>query len=243
MLACRPNRGIAKAAHSFILAVSMSDPANKSAAYAELKWHQRILLSLLALLMALWSRTLRFHWGPEVQAIIDDAPRPSVVILWHNRLFAAPEFFRRNFAKRRLATLISASGDGAWLAAFLRKLGMFPIRGSHYKRGPQAVREMLAAHKEGYDIAVTPDGSRGPMYDLKPGAVAVALKTGAPFVMFSLNFSRAWRLKSWDRFYIPVPFSRIDVQLKVIDKPSELGDDPKAVAGLLKAQMDAITVD
>ncbi|MGB0743838.1 MAG: lysophospholipid acyltransferase family protein [Opitutales bacterium] len=221
----------------------MSDPANKSASYTELKWHQRLVLTLLAFLMTVWSRTLCFRWGPEVQAIINEPPEASVIILWHNRLFSAPEFFRRNFSQRRLATLISASGDGAWLAAFLRKLGMFPIRGSHYKRGPQAVREMLAAHKEGYDIVVTPDGSRGPMYDLKPGAVAVALKTGAPFAMFSLNFSRAWRLKSWDRFYLPLPFSRIEVQLKVIEKPAELGDDPREVAGLLKAQMDAITVD
>jgi len=198
---------------------------------------------LLAGLMTVWARTLRFRWGPEVQAIIDDPPASSVVILWHNRLFAAPEFFRRYFRKRRLATLISASGDGAWLAAFVRKLGMFPIRGSRYKRGPQAVREMLAAHKEGYDIAVTPDGSRGPMYDLKPGAVSIAMKTGAPFVMLSLNFSRAWRLKSWDRFYLPLPFSRIEVRLKVIERPADLGEDPKVVAGLLKAQMDAITLD
>jgi lysophospholipid acyltransferase (LPLAT)-like uncharacterized protein len=215
---------------------------SKSAA-KELSWHQRLVLSVLACLMRLWSRSLRFHWGPEVQAIIDDPPAPSVVILWHNRLFAAPEFFRRNFRHRRLATLISASGDGAWLAAFMRKLGMLPIRGSRYKRGPQAVREMLAAHREGYDIGITPDGSRGPMYDLKPGAVSVAMKTGAPFVMLSFNFSRAWRLKSWDRFYVPVPFSRVAVQLRVIENPAELSDDPKQAAALLEAQMGAITVD
>ena len=237
------NRGIAKARHSFILALKMSDPANKTAQYAELKWHQRLVLALLAFVMGLWSRSLRFHWGNEVQAVIDQPPPTSVIILWHNRLFAAPEFFRRNFARRRLATLISASGDGAWLAAFVKKLGMFPIRGSHYKRGSQAVREMLAAHAEGYDIAVTPDGSRGPMYDLKPGAVAVALKTGAPFVMFSLNFSRSWRLKSWDRFYLPVPFSRVEARMEVIENPAELGDDPKLVADLLKDRMSAITVD
>ena len=116
-----------------------------------------------------------------------DPPAPAVVVLWHNRLFAAPAFFKRYFKKRRLATLISASRDGAWPAAFVQKLGMLPIRGSHYKRGTQAVREMLAAHAEGYDIAVTPDGSRGPMYEPKPGAIAVALKTGAPIILFSLN--------------------------------------------------------
>lgn len=208
-----------------------------------LRWHQRLVLALLAILLRLWSRTLRFRWGPDVQAVIDDPPPASVVILWHNRLFASPEFFRRNFPGRHLATLISASKDGAWLAAFVDKLGMFPIRGSHYKRGPQAVREMLAAHNEGYDIAVTPDGSRGPIYDLKPGAVGVALKTGAPLILLSLNFSRAWRLKSWDRFYLPVPFTKIEVRIKMIPHPAELGDDSKAVADLLKERMEEITFD
>jgi lysophospholipid acyltransferase (LPLAT)-like uncharacterized protein len=142
-----------------------------------------------------------------------------------------------------LATLISASRDGAWLAAFVKQLGMFPIRGSSYQRGPQAVREMLAAHREGYDIAVTPDGSRGPMYQLKSGAVGVALKTAAPLVLFSLNFRRAWRLKSWDRFYLPVPFSKIEVRIETIQHPAELGDDPQAVTDVLQKRMDAITED
>lgn len=221
----------------------MPASANQPTPYAELKWHQYLLLVVSAAVLRLWSRTLRFHWGPDVQAVIDAPPPASVVILWHNRLFAAPEFFRRQFARRRLATLISASGDGAWLAAFLRRVGMFPIRGSSYKRGPQAVREMLTAHREGYDIAVTPDGSRGPMYDLKSGAVGVALKTGAPLILLSLNFSRAWRLKSWDRFYLPLPFSRIEVRIETIQHPAELGYEPKALAALLQARMDAITED
>lgn len=235
--------GIAKCGHSSMLAAKMSSSANKTGPYAELKWHQRVLLSLLALVMRLWWRTLRFHWGPEVRAVMEDPPAASVVILWHNRLFASTEFFRRHFARRRLATLISASRDGAWLAALVHKLGMFPIRGSRHKRGPQAVREMLGAHEKGYDIAVTPDGSRGPMYDLKSGAVGVALKTGAPLILFSLNFSRAWRLKSWDRFYLPLPFSRIEVRIKVVENPGALGGDAKAVADVLQSEMDAITVD
>lgn len=209
----------------------------------ELSLLQRIGLSLLSVFLRIWWRTLRFRWGPDVDAVMQSPPQSTVVILWHNRLFAAPEFFRRYFVGQRLATLISASGDGAWLAALLRKLGMRPIRGSHYKRGAQAVREMLAAQKEGCHIGVTPDGSRGPMYDLKPGAVAVALKTGAPFVLFSLNFSRACRLKSWDRFYLPWPFSRIDVSIEVIQNPSTLGDEPKAVAALLKERLQSMTKD
>jgi len=198
---------------------------------------------VLAAVLRIWSRTLRFRWGPEVQALIEAPPAPAVVILWHNRLFAAPEFFRRCFAQRQLATLVSASGDGAWLAAFMRQLGMFPIRGSRHKRGPQAVREMLAVHQQGYDIGITPDGSRGPMYELKAGAIGIALKTGAPLVLLSLNFRRAWRLKSWDRFYLPLPFSLIEVRIEVIHQPAVLGEDPHTAAALLRQRMDAMTED
>lgn len=214
---------------------------NKGAA-KQLSWHQLMLLSLIAWFMRAWSRTLRYHWGEDVKAIIENPPPPSVVILWHNRLFAAPSFFRRNFLERKLSVLISASGDGAWLAAFLQKIGMHPVRGSRYNRGPQALRELISASSNGCDIGVTPDGSRGPMYDLKPGAVSVALKTGAPIILLSFNFSRAWQLKSWDRFYVPVPFSRIEVKMDNVGTDFE-SDDPKVVAEFLKERLDAITND
>ncbi len=210
---------------------------------SELSSLQRIRLNILALFLRIWWRTLRFRWGSCVDEIIKAPPQSTVVILWHNRLFAAPEFFRRYFAGQQLATLISASADGAWLTALVRKLGMRPIRGSHHKRGAQAIREMLSAQKEGCHIAVTPDGSRGPMYDLKPGAVAVALKSGAPFVLLSLNFTRARRLESWDRFYLPWPFSCIDVAIEVIENPAAIGDNPKVVAAFLKKRMQGLTRD
>ncbi len=218
----------------------MSDPKQSP---AELKWHERLLLAVLALLMRAWGRTLRFHWGADVQAFMDANPEPSVVIFWHNRLFAGPLFFARYFRKRRLATLISASKDGAWPAVFVKKLGMLPVRGSRYKRGTQAVRDLIAAQRDGHDVALTPDGSRGPLYDMKPGAVMIALKTGAPIVLLSFNYSRAWRLKSWDRFYVPQPFSRIEVRMDDVGPCAALSEDPKEASALLKPRMDAITED
>lgn len=210
----------------------------------QLKWSQSVVLWLCASLMGLWTRTLRYRWGADVQELIDREQPPSIVILWHNRLFVAPEFFRRQFRQRKLAALISASGDGAWLAAFIARLGMHSVRGSRYNRGAQAVRELIGALEEGCDIAVTPDGSRGPVYDMKGGAVAVALKTGAPIILLSFNFSGAWRLKSWDRFYIPYPFSKIDVQVERIEKPEALGlDEPAGAATILKERLTAITED
>lgn len=209
----------------------------------ELKWHQRLLLALLAIMMRVWGRTLRFHWGKDVQDVIDGETPPAVVILWHNRLFAAPIFYLRNFKSRRLATLISTSQDGAWLAGFLRQLGMRPVRGSRFNRGAQAVRDLISAQKEGFDIGVTPDGSRGPLYDMKAGAVTVALKTGAPVVLLSFNHSGAWQLKSWDKFYIPHPFSKIEVRIDKVGPAADLSEDPKEAAAMLKARMDAITRD
>lgn len=209
----------------------------------KLKWHERALLSVLAFLMRLWGRTLRFHWGADVQALMDPGSPPAVVIFWHNRLFAAPLFYSRYFRNRRLATLISASKDGAWLAGFVRRMGMRPVRGSRFKRGAQAVRDLIAVQREGFDVAVSPDGSRGPMYDMKAGAVTVAMKTGAPIILLSLNHTGAWRLKSWDRFFIPYPFSRIEARVDYITGSALLSGDPKEAAAQLKERLDAITKD
>lgn len=174
-----------------------------------------------------------------------DAPAvPSIVIMWHNRLFAVPEFFRRYFSERKLATIISASADGGWLAGVFEHFKILPVRGSRYGRGAQAFRELLAAHEGGYDIGVTPDGSRGPMYDMKPGAFAVAMKTDAPIIMLSFNYGPAWRLRSWDRFFLPLPFSCLNVKAVHIKDVTELGTvDSKEAAAILKKQLDAITVD
>lgn len=209
----------------------------------QLKWHQRVLLALLALFMRLWGRTLRYHWGTDVQSMMDGETPPAVVIFWHNRLFAGIIFYLRYFRKRRLATLISASKDGAWLAGFVKKLGVRPVRGSRFNRGAQALRDMITANKEGFDIGVSPDGSRGPLYDMKPGALKVALKTGAPIILLSLNHSAAWRLNSWDRFYIPHPFSKIEVRMDVVTPDEVAGLEVEEAAAALKARMDAITVD
>lgn len=217
--------------------------AETSQTPAELKWHQQALLVILALLMRIWGWTLRFHFKDDVKNVIEGRYPPSVFILWHNRLFAAPIFYNRYLGDRQLATLISASGDGAWLAAFLRKLEMHPIRGSRSKRATQSVREMIAVQKEGFDVGVTPDGSRGPMYDMKAGAVAVSMKTGAPIILLSLNFNGAWRLKSWDRFFIPYPFSRIEVRMDAVGQCSDLSEDSKEAAAILKGRLDAITAD
>ena len=210
----------------------------------KLQWHQRCVLGVFGIVMCLWTRSLRFHFGADVQAVIDAGLPPAVLILWHNRLFVAPEFFRRFMPERKTAAIISASRDGAWLAGFFEQLGIKPIRGSRHGRGAQAFREMVKTSRAGYDVGITPDGSRGPMYDMKAGASTLALRTGAPILLVSYNFSKAWRAKSWDRFYIPVPFSRVEVKIDAIGDGRKLaGGDAKQAAVILKERLDAITED
>ena len=209
----------------------------------QLKWHQRALLAGLALFMRLWGRTLRSHWKAEVQSIMDAETPPAVFIFWHNRICAGTIFYLRYFRQRRLATLISTSKDGAWLAGLVERLGIWPVRGSRYNRGAQAIRDMIIANSEGFDVVVSPDGSRGPLYDMKPGALKVALKTGAPIILLSLNHASAWRFKTWDRFYIPHPFSKIEVRLHVVTLNKFSGLEVEEAIATLKTRLDEITVD
>ena len=209
----------------------------------QLRGYQYCLLGIVSSLIRLWTRTLRFRLGPEVQTVIENAP-PSVVVLWHNRLFAVPEFYRRYVRNRKLAAIISASGAGAWLSGLFELLRIKPIRGSRYRRSLQAFREMLRANQSGYDIGITPDGSRGPMYDMKAGAVTLALRANAPIVLLSYNFKQAFRLNSWDRFYIPLPFSLVEVRIDLIKKEHELfAENVNKAAEILKTRLNAITED
>ena len=208
-----------------------------------LKWYQRSSLLVLLSLMLLWGQTLRFHFGANSKRSFINAPHSAVIVLWHNRLFAASIFFRRYLSKRRMAALVSTSRDGAWLAEFVKCLGIFPVRGSRYKRGSQALRELIAKQRQGFDVVVTPDGSRGPMYDMKPGAVNVAMNTGSPIFLLSFNYSRAWRLKSWDKFYVPYPFSRIDVRIDYLAEGIDADSCSYNAAASLKKRMDTITLD
>lgn len=177
---------------------------------------RRFVLWLFALLLRGWGRTLRFEADPATLALLTKSDEPVAVVLWHNRLFLSPEMFRRYRTRRRLYGLVSASKDGAWLAALYRMIGLIPVRGSSSNFGREAARMLIEKMKDGNDIGITPDGPRGPMYVVEPGVLVVTRRNNAPLVLFGAEFTRAWRLRSWDRFYIPWPFSRIIMHSAVL---------------------------
>jgi lysophospholipid acyltransferase (LPLAT)-like uncharacterized protein len=166
----------------------------------EVPWLKYALLWPLWLLARGWTATLRLRISAEERAWLSDTRTPLVIVMWHNRLFIADLLYRRYRQRRRLATLVSASRDGAWLAAYFRLAGLHPVRGSSSWRGAAAAKGLLAELQNGADAALTPDGPRGPCYEIKPGALLVARHEQTPMLLVSARFARAWRLRGWDGF-------------------------------------------
>jgi lysophospholipid acyltransferase (LPLAT)-like uncharacterized protein len=131
--------------------------------------------------------------------------------LWHNRLLIFPLVLRRFTPNRRGAALISASRDGDLLTDAIHRFGFDVVRGSSSRMGATALLQLSEVLSSGGDVVITPDGPRGPVYELGPGPVFLAQKTGASVLPMNLEYSSCWRFNSWDRFILPRPFSRVRV--------------------------------
>jgi lysophospholipid acyltransferase (LPLAT)-like uncharacterized protein len=172
---------------------------------------QRLVAWTVFLVERLVTSSLRCHWR-DLSGLADAQDgRPVIFCLWHNRLAISMIVHRRH--PRKLAALVSASRDGALLAAVLGRFGVEQIRGSSSRRGPQALLEMTSHAERGYDLAVTPDGPKGPRYVVQRGVIALAQVTGLPIIPVTCNTQPKLCLKSWDRFQIPLPFSRCELIL------------------------------
>ena len=220
-----------------------TDPTSppEEPAINEVRGVQRFALWLAALLIRTWGRTLRFQCDAETYARLTYSAEPAAIVLWHNRLFLSAEFFRRYRVKRRVYGLVSASKDGAWLAAFYRMIGIYPVRGSSSNFGREAGKALIEVMRGGHDVGITPDGPRGPLYTVEPGVLVVTRRNHAPMVLLGGEFTRAWRLKSWDRFYIPWPFSRIIMHSAVL--PAKNPDGSKLTADDVRAALLAVNPD
>jgi lysophospholipid acyltransferase (LPLAT)-like uncharacterized protein len=222
-------------AHNGGLQTGDSDSIN------EVRGWRRAALRLLALLVRAWGRTLRFEADEETLRRLTFSDQPAAIVLWHNRLFLSAEIFRRYRTKRRVYGLVSASRDGAWLAAFYRMIGIQPVRGSSSNFGREAARLLIEKMREGHDIGITPDGPRGPLYRVEPGVLVVTRRTHAPLVLLGAEFGHAQRLRSWDRFYIPWPFTRIKMRCTLLHPRSDPGE--KLDADEVRAALRAINPD
>ena len=181
------------------------------------------MLSWLAYwLVRLLSLTVRCRLEDESGLISVDSREVFLFAFWHNRLAMMPHLYWKYMRRRKMAALISASRDGEILARVLVRFHFTPVRGSSSRRGQAALLEMSRLVADGYDAGITPDGPRGPRYEVQSGIIDLGVLTGLKILPVSYVLSHKIELKSWDGFQIPLPFARCTVR---VGKPITLARD------------------
>jgi len=175
-----------------------------------LKQFKNELLVFLAswigpILIYLLGMTLKIEWvGEENLHILRKEKKSVVYAFWHGRML----IFTYSHRKQKIHVLISQHKDGEFIARIIRNLGFVSVRGSTTRGGPKALFEMCKKTASGFDVAITPDGPKGPGFQVHPGIVYIAQRTGMPMVPITNSAENRWNLSSWDRFLIPKPFSK-----------------------------------
>lgn len=191
---------------------------------AAISWRTRVAIALgswlLHALGATWRVTVHGR-----QALLDRAPEAArvVLVLWHGQML--PLLWAH---RQPTGVMISEHRDGEIIARIVERFGFFGVRGSSSRGGVRALLEGVQVLKRGADMAITPDGPRGPRHSFAPGALVLAHRAGVAVVSLVAHVDRKWQLRSWDGFEIPKPFARITIEY---GEPVVLGDaDARAVA-------------
>jgi len=158
-----------------------------------------------------------------------------ILAFWHRHLLLMPYAYRGG----RISVLVSQSKDGELIARTVARLGIDSSRGSSSRGGIAGMRSLLRKAAEGWDIAFTPDGPRGPLREVQPGVILAAASTGLPILPVAIAASRAKLLRSWDRFMVPLPFSAVHI---VYGEPLavERRGNLEAAAAELKRRLEAV---
>jgi lysophospholipid acyltransferase (LPLAT)-like uncharacterized protein len=189
-------------------------------------FRQRILLWLITwtgfLVIQAIGPTLRFAISWE-----DDSPgsleaRPFVYSFWHACMLPAMYLWRN----LQIRVMSSDSFDGEYTGRIMRKFGFVKVRGSSTRGAVRALLGMRRELEQGWVVAFTIDGPKGPRYVVKPGPVLLSRSTGVPMVVFHMAVDHAWVLKTWDRLMIPQPFSRVLMRVsRRITVPKDADND------------------
>jgi len=166
------------------------------------------LLGYLVILSV--GKTLRWQVkGWDRLESVYHAGKNPIMVFWHGRIFMASYYFRN----RGIVVMTSRHRDGDHIAEVIRLLGYEAARGSSSRGSLSATRVALESAQNGKAIGFAVDGPRGPRYVVKRGPTYIAWKSGQPILPFNVSVKRKWKLKSWDHFQIPVPFSRARVEI------------------------------
>jgi lysophospholipid acyltransferase (LPLAT)-like uncharacterized protein len=196
----------------------------------------RLLVPLALLLIRAWWASCRIVSVRGAEPFVAVLPQGAVVnVLWHQHLlFATRYLLSERPHGLKVGFLVSPSVDGEVPAMLAERAGAHVIRGSATSTGARALRDYLEAARAGVSPLITPDGSVGPRYEFKPGAILLSQLAQRPIVPIAWHANRVWLLKTWDRFVLPWPFARIAV---AVGEPRQV---PKGLdaAGLQRWQED-----
>jgi lysophospholipid acyltransferase (LPLAT)-like uncharacterized protein len=171
--------------------------------------------------------------------------KPVIFAAWHGMTMMGLCYFFRFYSDHRYATLVPADWRGNTLATWSRLLGMEPYSVDHYSTALSQARgvvHLVRSVKQGANTFINPDGPDGPPYVVKPGVVYIAQKTGVRLLPGAAFTATKYTLKRWDRYSVPLPFSRIAI---VVGEPvpAPRDGDPEAIAQMLTKAMHQATAD
>src|SRR5580704_11902562 len=187
---------------------------------------QRIILRLIITtgywFIRLVGPTLRVCVSREEGAQQRIAQRPLIISFWHACIIPATYLFRN----AGIRVMSSNSYDGEYMGRIIHKFGFVAVKGSSSRNAVRALLGLRRALQQGWAVAFTLDGPRGPRQKVKPGPVALARSSAVPLTMFHIAVDQAWVLNTWDRLIIPKPFSRVLMRFgKLIVVPPDATDE------------------
>ncbi|MEP6821978.1 MAG: lysophospholipid acyltransferase family protein [Chthoniobacterales bacterium] len=185
----------------------------------------RWLTALGYRVLQLWAATLRFEVDDRSGLVGQPRGEPFITAIWHNRLLLWAYAARRYLSNYEGTGLTSASRDGELIAGLVERHGYEVVRGSTSRRGLRALLELKAALARGRFVGIIPDGPRGPAYKLAAGIIVLAQRSGAPILPMHMEFSSCWRLKNWDRFILPRPFSTVRLLISPLYRVNATADE------------------
>jgi len=161
------------------------------------------ILQLFVRVIYLTSKKVFHH--PKI-----DKDEAHLVAFWHGELLMQPFNYQKLKPNGKVSAMISEHKDGEAITKTVEYLGIHSVRGSSSKGAAKVLISAIKEIKGGDDIAITPDGPRGPRHSVADGIVAISKKTNAKILVFNCKPSKYWQFKSWDKFIVPKPFGTLE---------------------------------
>lgn len=221
MASCRYNCFVAE-----IVTRDAATPTQPTEGIPRFTLRQRITLRLIIWVgywfIRLIGPTLRVCISREEGGQETLAQRPLIASFWHSCLIPAT-YICRDLGVRVMS---SNSYDGEYMGSIIHKFGFVAVKGSSSRNAVRALLGLRRALEDGWTVAFTLDGPRGPRHKVKPGPVTLARSSGVPMTTFYAAVDKAWVLNTWDRLIIPAPFSRVLLRFgKLIPVPANAADE------------------